>query len=350
MTLKFEVAQVFDQSSCVVRVVQKQKINLKMKFSLVTVILAILLRKSQALNCYGCEVMNETDTCKYSYTCDSQYCETLVSKIEGETSITMACGSMDHCMDRTEASGLEKCNLTDNDTECFTCCEGDKCNELENVYKTLPIGFLKAESREDEETELPRNQTDLQKLETKDEEKLMENKLEMNKTEEREADLIKQEEETVKDLKTMISEDEKDLEQRDAFYHDYEDTIDNKTRVTDRVGPFLNSTEALNATTENALNATVEVVTVNATTAETTTEKLNLTRVLVNDKDFNEENSVNIEENSFDDVLFKPAEDEDDQPAEHHALVSPSSAIRSEADLSLLCVFVLSFASRAFRN
>jgi hypothetical protein len=88
-----------------------------MKFSNKLVFLCVLsfARSSLALTCNGCEVMNETESCNFSYKCPkgTDYCETLVSKVEGVYSVILSCATMEKCGlydPLKDEIGLQKCD------------------------------------------------------------------------------------------------------------------------------------------------------------------------------------------------------------------------------------------------
>ncbi|CAO1380082.1 unnamed protein product [Diamesa tonsa] len=111
----------------------------------VLVFLAVVKRQKYhveaALTCRGCE-LTSNQTCNFAYECDDHvdYCETLISKVDGSYSLIFGCG-IDKCKgygkNSTDA-GLDKCDFNDPNTECWSCCGSDKCNILKNAFAVLP--------------------------------------------------------------------------------------------------------------------------------------------------------------------------------------------------------------------
>lgn len=75
-------------------------------------VLALNAKFSTALECMGCEINGESKKCGFFYKCKKgiDMCETIVSKVDGEYQITMACATKDKCgHDSVYQEGLEQC-------------------------------------------------------------------------------------------------------------------------------------------------------------------------------------------------------------------------------------------------
>lgn len=87
------------------------------KTAIVLVILSLLNQQyfvEANLTCRGCE-LTSNQTCDFTYKCESstQFCETLISKVEGSYSLTFGCG-IDKCKGygkKSSDSGLDKCDF-----------------------------------------------------------------------------------------------------------------------------------------------------------------------------------------------------------------------------------------------
>ena len=92
-----------------------------MNFKIVCVLVIFYLLSQQvqveaALTCRGCELTNN-QTCDFTYKCDDhvEYCETLISKVDGSYSLIFGCG-IDKCKGygkNTTDAGLDKCDFTE---------------------------------------------------------------------------------------------------------------------------------------------------------------------------------------------------------------------------------------------
>lgn len=73
--------------------------------------MSMFVQNYSALICMGCEVTNSSDTCEFSYECPKlfEYCETLVSKVEGEYSVILSCATKDKCGNEPNGKGLSQC-------------------------------------------------------------------------------------------------------------------------------------------------------------------------------------------------------------------------------------------------
>lgn len=78
----------------------------------VIALLFLCFQNSSALTCMGCELSNSSDTCDFSYTCPDgvEFCETLVSKVEGSYSLILSCATMKKCGNYSDDQGLDKCD------------------------------------------------------------------------------------------------------------------------------------------------------------------------------------------------------------------------------------------------
>lgn len=92
-----------------------------MNFKTVSVLVILSLLGQQvhveaALTCRGCE-LTSNQTCDFAYKCDDQvdYCETLISKVDGQYSLIFGCG-IDKCKEYGKNStnaGLDKCDFNE---------------------------------------------------------------------------------------------------------------------------------------------------------------------------------------------------------------------------------------------
>ncbi|CRK91103.1 CLUMA_CG004791, isoform A [Clunio marinus] len=111
-------------------------------------LLSVFVQSSHAISCMACEVKNSTEECSLSYACPDgvEFCETLVSKIEGVYSIIFSCPSMDHCetVEGQENDGYYKCDHAEDNTECWKCCSKENCNTLPRALKRLPANIFES--------------------------------------------------------------------------------------------------------------------------------------------------------------------------------------------------------------
>jgi hypothetical protein len=85
-----------------------------MRVSIISIFLCcvILTRESLALECMGCEINDPSEVCDFTYKCPktSKYCETLISKVNGNYSIVLSCSSKEKCSaEPITENGLENC-------------------------------------------------------------------------------------------------------------------------------------------------------------------------------------------------------------------------------------------------
>lgn len=79
---------------------------------IVVLLTSVFIQKSSALNCMGCEITNSSEACNFSYTCPKgiEYCETLISKVEGNYSIILSCATMEKCGENSQDQGFDQCD------------------------------------------------------------------------------------------------------------------------------------------------------------------------------------------------------------------------------------------------
>jgi hypothetical protein len=112
-----------------------------MKVKIFILIFSLTIAKSYSLKCLACDIEDPATKCDYSIKCnnDEEHCETIISKVNGFYTITASCATKEKCgYDPIHSEGLNRCNHTLDDTECYTCCEEKNCNTLSLALKSLP--------------------------------------------------------------------------------------------------------------------------------------------------------------------------------------------------------------------
>lgn len=163
-----------------------------MKF-LILIVVIFLTKESEAITCMGCEIENATRSCNFSYECvDTEFCETLVSKVEGIYSIILSCGTMEKCGsdEMSYDEGLNNCNHLSANSECFSCCMGNKCNSLSEALEALPQDIFETESLEETLSKDEKLLNKLKKFIKKDEETIEENGGNLDELNEKDSDLV----------------------------------------------------------------------------------------------------------------------------------------------------------------
>lgn len=83
-----------------------------MKIFLFITLLIITLKRTYGLECMGCDISDSAHKCGFFYNCKDgiEMCETLVSKVNGNYTITMSCATKERCgTDSVYEEGFQEC-------------------------------------------------------------------------------------------------------------------------------------------------------------------------------------------------------------------------------------------------
>lgn len=83
-----------------------------MKHLIFLMVITLNAKLIASLECMGCEITDPSEKCDFFYKCKNgvEMCETLISKVNGNYSIIMACATKEYCGDdHVYNEGLEEC-------------------------------------------------------------------------------------------------------------------------------------------------------------------------------------------------------------------------------------------------